>query len=189
MHQEQEIEIKTLLTEKQFTTLRQTFFNQSIPIIQTNTYFDTPTNTLKKRNHALRTRQTEIATVLTLKMKDDDFTSQELTVSLQENLITTLANYPDFSAALAIPSDTLSPITTFTTRRYTCELPFGHLFLDQTLFEDDRIDFELEIELFSLNQINDAKSWLQKHHINHLQAKPKIARALAKQSVPSPLNF
>lgn len=182
MHIEQEIELKTLITQNQYIQLLDIFFPNIPPLVQTNTYFDTPSRFLKNRGQALRVRQSSNNAVLTLKSKQDSLTSNEITVPFHNNILETATNYPDLLTQLPSNINELRPITTFTTQRHSCHLPFGVLFLDQTFFENKHSDFEIEIEIKSHKYIESANKWLMDNNITPLQASPKIARAIAQQS-------
>lgn len=180
MQKELEIELKTLLSESQFEQLKKLFFNQQLPSIQTNTYFDTEDQSLKKCKMALRMRTLNENNVLTLKSKQDPISSFEYSISFTQTLSQTLQNNTEFREKLPTPIELLRPIATFTTQRYTTELNFGLVCLDTTSFENNFTDFEIEIELHSMEMKDKAIHWLKHHNITYVQSPPKIARALAK---------
>lgn len=183
MLKELEIELKTILSQIQFEHIHQLFFTDQDPLIQTNTYFDSPDNLLKINNMALRSRTINNQKVLTLKVKRDTFTSLEYTVPFSTNLKATLILSPELQQHLPCDLDKLNPIVTFTTHRYTHELSFGILCLDCTYFENGNFDFELEIEIHTEANLVEANTWIQSQNINYQHASTKIARAIAQQSL------
>lgn len=182
MQKELEIEIKSLLSQNQFNYIKNQYFDNVHPLIQTNTYFDTPSNALKTHRMALRIRQTDADAVLTLKSKQDQLSSFEYSLPFHQTLEQTLATSPTLSQKIPAEIHELLPIVTFTTHRYTLQDAFGLICLDLTYYEDEQCDFEIEIELLSQQNLTDALAWLKKHRITYHQAAPKIARALAQQA-------
>lgn len=182
MQKELEIEIKSLITQEQFEQFQHLFFTNQAPLVQKNTYFDTKNHALKDHRMALRIRESHTEHLLTLKSKQDVLSSFEYSVAFEHSLDQTLANSPSLAKKIPVSPDSLLPIASFTTHRYTIQLSFGLLCLDMTYYENTHRDFEIEIEIASKEQLETAISWLRLHGISHHQSMPKIARALAAQS-------
>lgn len=183
MHKEQEIEIKTLISQTLYDRLKKEYFADIFPHTQTNTYYDTPTHGLKQKNSALRIRQKENRQTLTLKVKQDTYTTHEFSLPLADSLLTTIEQSETFIAHLPKDWKSLRPIASFTTKRMQTTLSFGTLFLDHTQFTTHHCDYELEIEVFDHAQIKIARQWIQQYQSDITQALPKIARALAQLSI------
>lgn len=178
---EQEIELKILISKEMFNQLQTLFKNELTHISQTNHYYDTKNGLLHSHHQALRIRNTENSSVITLKTKVDSLTAQEITVDYTSDLVSTIKQNSDLNSALPCPAEELIKIAHFTTTRSFSELPFGTLFLDFTQYENNQFDYELEIELFNSEDIILAQQWLNKYAITYNVAAPKIARAIAAQ--------
>lgn len=181
MSTEQEIELKTLITKQTFDFLQNHFSKQLTHTSQTNHYYDTANGTLHAHKQALRIRQSEQTSVMTLKTKVDALTSQEITVTFEKDLPTTIQQNPQLQNALPCTSEELVQIAVFTTSRSFSTLPFGTLFLDFTQYVNNHFDYELEIELLSTDDLPLAKQWMSKFSIDYKTSAPKIARAIAAQ--------
>lgn len=178
---EQEIELKILINKQIFNQLQALFKTELTHISQTNHYYDTKNGLLHSHRQALRIRETEKSSVVTLKTKVDSLTSHEITVDYTADLVTTIKQNPDLNTALSCSAEELTKIAHFTTTRSFSALPFGTLFLDFTQYENNQFDYELEIELFNSEDITLAQQWLNKYAIPYNVAAPKIARAIAAQ--------
>lgn len=181
MHKEIEIELKTHITKSKFNEIKQKFFLDQVPLIQTNTYFDTPDHHLKAKKMALRIRKTPDKQILTLKAKQDALTAFEYSTPYLQDINSTLHNTPQLISELPCNIDELRVIAHFTTHRFLKSFSFGLICLDQTYFENGTSDFELEIELNTHDMLQEAEAWLHTQHITYQEAKPKIARAIAQQ--------
>lgn len=183
MLHEKEIELKSLLSNQQFFNLLDSHFSETEAITQINTYYDSPQNLLKKQNAALRTREIGNNRVLTLKIKVGPLQADEYTVPLLNNLQDTINLHPNLKEKLPCDPKELYTIVSFTTKRYQKQLSFGLLCLDMTTFSNGTSDFEVEIEITDTADVTFVHQWLENNNIQYTAALPKIARALAQQSL------
>lgn len=192
MKQELEIEYKNLLNKDEYLRiLDKEFMNLSSDhqIIQTNHYFDTSDQLLKKHQSAVRIRRLQTRNELTFKVPAQDFL-MESNFSLdkiQTNLILdkkefSLNEITDQKVDLKIPGLTnqsiLKHFNQFTTVRYEKQIGDHLIVLDQTTFQNDVVDYELEVE--SSNPLAGKKFFdalLEKHSVPSRSTLPKIARA------------
>ncbi|TYR79498.1 CYTH domain-containing protein [Priestia megaterium] len=161
MKQELEIEFKNLVTQDEFQQLINHFkiTNQHF-ISQENHYFDTPDFQLKEKGAALRIRQKNQRSVLTLKQPHDDGlleTHAVLTTEQAGQLLNNNGSIPNDMAALlqslGITSDTLVYFGTLKTDRAEIAYKNGLLVFDHSFYLDID-DYEVEYE------VQDAKQGL-----------------------------
>lgn len=155
-------------------------------IVQRNYYFDTKDHQLKDHLSALRIRTTQSLNELTLKVPSQGFLL-ETNIPLSDNKCSEILdakklNLSDVSADIDI--ETLNKQTVFylfnhfETQRFEKRMGTHLLVLDQTTFQNGRVDYELELES------TDAKegkaffeAYLKNSAIPYRPAQPKIARA------------
>ena len=76
MYDNIERELKLLINEQTYKSIMNSYdFHKSI--IQTNTYFDTEKQDVKKQHRAVRIRTIEDKKIFTLKIKKDEYTHYE----------------------------------------------------------------------------------------------------------------
>lgn len=188
MAQQIEIEYKTLLTKDDYEKifdyyqLKNHSFTQ-----QTNVYFDTPDQQLKKRRWGLRIRRYESTGELTLKCPTDQMGLLEITDDLsiettrlliEEQRILATGEVAQQLQQQAIVLDELRPLAELTTKRYELDLPIGLLALDHSWYNKQE-DYELELEVQDETQGKvDFFQLLEKLNIPYQKAENKIVRAL-----------
>lgn len=151
---DKEQELKILLTKEQADTLlRQHHF---LPArIQTNTYYDTKEQTLRKAGMALRIRtilpdpsdpQAEAVYILTIKKPLNRTTKYEYEQEIHTNRLKdlTLEQKAWIQDHLDL-SEPLEPVATFQTERAICNLPDAEYSIDHTTFAGHD-DYEAEYE-------------------------------------------
>lgn len=195
MKNELEIEYKNLLTENEYQKiLENEFLNVNTrtnydKIIQVNHYFDTKNHSLKKQGSALRIRRSNDQNELTFKVPKDDFL-METNFSLGKQKTEAILDKKKFSLntitneKVTLNLDNINKETifehfnSFKNLRYEKKASKNLLVLDQTTFQNGRINYELEVE--GENPI-DAKDYfdsiLAKYSIPFRESSPKIARA------------
>lgn len=189
MEKEIEIEFKNMLTKDEFQQLLTTYFPDTPAFSQTNCYFDTLDNALKKKAMGLRLRKRQGKNECTLKVPTSNTNAfQEITDSLTEKEINTLikeervplgrdvANYLE---SIGISVTDLKMIGFLTTYRREKKLNNECLLvLDESHF-GKIIDYELEMEVTDLKKgelfFND---FLIKEGIKRHPASKKIARMI-----------
>lgn len=189
-----EIEFKNMLSKNDYLDIKSKVFSDSSDnkslIEQSNYYFDTKNQDLKKQNSALRIRTTDSYNELTLKTPYEGFL-METNLNLSDNNISEILNNKQFILSSYLTSkdifDSLDSISeesifylfnSFKTKRLEKQIGNHLIVLDQTFYQNGNVDYELEIES------NDATlgqvffdSFLEKHEIISRPAMPKIRRA------------
>lgn len=191
MQQEREIEFKNMLTQEEYEKLLYLVFPEKHKhfVVQTNHYFDTIDHRLREQGAALRIRVADIYQELTLKVPDRDFLMEtnipldkKETSKILSNQNLTLSSYIDSNTKLHltdIKNDTIFHLfNSLTTKRIEKQVDIHTIVLDQTTFQNDGVDYELEVES------EDEKlgqeffdSLLEKYSIPSRPSIPKIARA------------
>lgn len=194
LNQNLEIEFKNELTEEEYFLLVKKEFeglsHSKHMTFQTNYYFDTIDQELKKQGAILRIRVTDSFSELTFKVPSGAFlmeTNYPLSDSdvkailhLKEMKLTNYITSPD-----SIPElDDISKETTFSlfnqfeTQRFEKQIRQQVIVLDQTTFQNGVVDYELEVESQDAeNGETFFKNYLKEHHILRSPSLPKIARA------------
>lgn len=192
MEQELEIEYKNLLTKDEYQKLLVDEFTKDASvqkIMQTNHYFDTPDKLLRKYQSALRIRRLDTRNELTFKVPAQEFL-MESNFSLNQEQTDLILTQKQFSLSditnkrvdLKVPGltneTTFEHFNQFTTVRYEKKVGDHLMVLDQTTFQNDVVDYELEVESIDpLDGKNFFNSLLEKHSIPSRSTLPKIARA------------
>lgn len=147
MFDQQERELKMMLTEAEYSELLKSYEFQK-PVIQTNTYYDTEDEQLKNEKSALRIRKIGNENILTVKKPKDSITKYEYEFPLSENSDSIEHLNPQerekLNQIIHLHSS-VSPTVTFTTKRNNLILPDAVLSLDETNFAN-HTDYELEYE-------------------------------------------
>lgn len=176
-----EIEFKTLLTFKEFTSL-QAIFPDNPTHTQINTYYDDAARSCLKRHWMMRIRTIGDTYEFTLKIPQ---TSGVLEVNLA--LPSDRPDSPDLRALcqqyeIAFP---LIKVASSKTTRTTAEDLYGQFCLDQTEFDDRSLDYELEYELYRADDQASAyfQQWLFDHKITYKKGPAKVLRALKVHEV------
>lgn len=179
MYDNIERELKLVIDEQTYKSIMNSYdFHKSI--IQTNTYFDTEKQEVKKQHGAVRIRTIEDKKIFTLKIKKDEYTHYEFEKEIFTNDIKEIDDPEilNWFKQYQIPQE-LYPIASFTTLRKTFEFENGELCLDKTTFKN-HIDYEVEYEYTSdHNGIHFFNSILNKYGLKWQKNCPsKIARAM-----------
>lgn len=195
MSQEIEIEYKSLLTEQDFTTLKQTYFTtEDLPFEQTNYYFDTPNFHLKELGMGLRIRVLDSKAELTLKSplaNQEGLLETTDTISLDTDPLarSNPMLWPEKAVAnqLATHQITFSSLelkAELTTRRLEKKLsPDVLLVLDESWYHGQH-DYELEMEVTeTIDGYTFFTDFLKSHHISQTLGGNKIARAVHAKSL------
>ena len=179
MYDNIERELKLLIDEKVYNKLLHSYDFQN-PITQTNTYFDTKNQDVKKQHSAVRIRMIQDKKIFTLKIRKDEYTHYEFEKEINTENIddindTEILNWFD---QYQIPKN-LDPTVSFTTLRYVYKFEHGELCLDKTDYKN-HTDYEIEYEYTSDHDgIHFFNSILEKYDLKWIKNCPsKIARAL-----------
>ena len=179
MYDNIERELKLLIDEEVYNKLLHSYDFQN-PITQTNTYFDTKNQDVKKQHGAVRIRIIQDKKIFTLKIRKDEYTHYEFEKEINAENIddindTEILNWFD---QYQIPKN-LHPTASFTTLRYVYEFEHGELCLDKTDYKN-HTDYEIEYEYTSDHDgIHFFNSILEKYDLKWIKNCPsKIARAL-----------
>ena len=185
-----EQEVKIALESESFARLRAGLgLGRVAPRQQVNHYYDSEQSALKEARAALRLRQYGQVSEWTFKQALDQFQALEITQTNPERLDSVPASLAgswiqdeDLLAALVKvglePQDLVLRYG-FQTHRWTLELGWGELVLDQTLY-GGKVDFELELEAQDLSLAQNYIAKLsQTYDFRLLAADKKIARVSA----------
>lgn len=148
MYDNIERELKLLINKQVYDNIMNSYdFHKSI--IQTNTYFDTANQDVKKQHGAVRIRTIENKKIFTLKIKKDEYTHYEFEKEISTENINEIKDPEilNWFNQYQIPKN-LHPTATFTTLRNVYEFENGELCLDKTTFKN-HIDYEIEYEYTS----------------------------------------
>lgn len=185
MTQQLEIEFKNLLTKQQYEHLLQEFSIQENAIHrQTNHYFDTPSQAIKKRQSGLRIRQIDNYYECTLKEKSAEHTHIETTdVLTAEQAQQMLEGQGFYAQEVAkkltlyhIPLNELAVFGSLTTDRIEIPYKDGLLVFDHSFYLQCD-DYEVEYESKDATKGNVIfNDFLQQYHIEKKVTEKKIAR-------------
>lgn len=184
-----EREFKRQLSAAQAAAIQQAY-PFAAPFSQTNIYYDTPEQTLKKAQAALRLRCFTDHAEVTLKQRQGDGLRTMLettdTISYDSAQVAMTAGTfpptPSVTTALTqlgIALTQLRPFASVTTTRREAKEPAGTLVLDHSHFADQTADWELEMEYtdFALAApFFDALT--QKFQLPDTAVQNKVARAV-----------
>lgn len=192
--QELEIEYKNLLSKYDYNKILNNEFFQFnkksySKILQENYYFDTKDQLLKDQKAALRIRKLANRSELTFKVPSGNFL-METNIPLLDSDLEKILKEKSLSLhfltdeSLDLKLNDINDCTifylinSFKTLRYEKKVNNNLLVLDQTRFQNQVIDYELEVE----GKVpDDAKNYfnsiLEKYSIPYRENKPKIARA------------
>mgnify|MGYP000276066327 FL=1 len=148
MYDNIERELKLLINKQVYDNIMNSYdFHKSI--IQTNTYFDTANQDVKKQHGAVRIRTIENKKIFTLKIKKDEYTHYEFEKEISTENINEIEDPEilNWFNQCRIPKN-LHPTANFTTLRNVYEFENGELCLDKTTFKN-HIDYEIEYEYTS----------------------------------------
>ncbi|MFJ7732058.1 CYTH domain-containing protein [Lysinibacillus sp. NPDC097231] len=185
MTQQLEIEFKNILTKQQYEHLLQEFhIDESAIHRQTNHYFDTPSQAIRKRQSGLRIRQIDNYYECTLKEKSAEHahleTTDELTVEQANKMLEGEGFYAqEVAKRLAlynIPSEELAIFGSLTTDRVEILYKDGLLVFDHSFYlqcDDYEVEYETK-DAIKGNAIFD--EFLQQYSIEKQVADKKIAR-------------
>lgn len=195
MKQELEIEYKNLLNRNEYQKILNCEFSILEPkqraqkLIQTNYYFDTTEQQLKKAGAALRIRTLNSRHELTFKVPSVNFlmeTNLDLTAAQTEHILNkgSLQLSELTKQKLDIGLSEINEHTVFKyfnhfkTTRYEKRVGENLLVLDQTTFQNEVVDYELEVEGQNPQATKTYfHSILDKYSIPARSTLPKIARA------------
>lgn len=200
LEQNFEIEFKNLLTKDEYLNLLAKEFpntsnkEQDSAIYQSNYYFDTENQDLKNHHSALRIRVTDSSNEMTLKIPHEGFL-MENNLHLSDNDVSEIIKDQQIVLSTFISSDNKFPLpknvtkdsifylfNSFQTKRFEKHVQNHLIVLDQTTFQNDMIDYELEVE--STDEIEGKQffdSILREYAIPTRESSPKIRRAEEKK--------
>lgn len=185
-----EQEVKIALEAESFARLKSGLgLDEVAPRQQVNHYYDSEQSALKAARAALRLRQYEQVSEWTFKQALDQFQALEITQTNAGRLDSVPASLAgawiqDASLLAAIAKVGLEPQDLvlrygFQTNRWTLDLGWGELVLDQTLY-GDQADYELELEAQDLHLAQDYIAKLSRNYdFPLIAADKKIARVSA----------
>lgn len=193
MAQQLEIEFKNVLTKQQYEQLLEDFqIKENAIHRQTNHYFDTPSNAIRKLQSGLRIRIIDTYYECTLKEKSSKHahleTTDVLTATHAEKMLAGQGFYaPEVAKRLALHNIQLEQLAVFgslTTDRVEIPYKDGLLVFDHSFYlqcDDYEVEYESKDEIKG-NAIFD--EFLQQYGIEKQIAEKKIARFMkALQSI------
>lgn len=200
LEQNFEIEFKNLLTKDEYLNILTKEFPEAsnkeddCVIYQSNYYFDTKNQDLKKQHSALRVRVTDSYNEMTLKVPHEGFL-METNLHLSDNDVSEIIKDQQIVLSTFISSDsnfpfpknitndsTLDLFNSFQTKRFEKHVKNHLIVLDQTTFQNGMTDYELEVE--STDEIEGKQffdSILKEYAIPTRESSPKIRRAEEKK--------
>ena len=194
LNQHFEIEFKNELNKEQYLHLLDNEFKDSsdniLNTFQTNYYFDTIDQVLKKQHSVLRIRVTDSSNELTFKVPHQDFL-MESNYHLSNNDCSDIIQSTQLVlSSYLLPTDSIPKLENiskdtvfrlfnqFDTDRHEKSVGDHLIVLDMTTFQNGVVDYELEVESQSPEAgLDFFNSFLEKHAIKKQKALPKIARA------------
>lgn len=179
MYDNIERELKLLINEGVYNELLHSYDFHN-PITQTNTYFDTENQDVKKQRGAVRIRTIQDKKIFTLKIRKDEYTHYEFEKEISAENINEIEDPEilNWFKHYQIPKN-LHPTASFTTLRNVYVFENGELCLDKTHYKN-HTDYEIEYEYTSDHDgIHFFNSILEKYGLKWVKNCPsKIARAL-----------
>lgn len=173
-----ERELKLLVSKEEFHSLLKTLpFSE--PWTQTNTYYDSADQIIRKQGGALRIRTIGSKHILTLKIRKDEITHYEYEKEIPTDQLEKIQD-PEILGWLKeyhIPSN-LKKTAQFTTIRQVYECENAELCADETEYTD-HIDYEIEYEYHrnhdGISEFNQILAQIGQKYIKNCPS--KIARA------------
>ncbi|MFC6169321.1 CYTH domain-containing protein [Loigolactobacillus jiayinensis] len=193
MSRQKEREFKNLLTAAEYQLLQQTY-NFNLSFKQTNLYFDTATQQLRQMGCGLRIRLFVDQAEQTLKVPaSDNHDLWELTDQLnvavaRRGEIQRAGQVADYLQKHKIDIAHLQMTGYAQTKRQQVRLPAGLLVLDQTIYADDGVDYELELEVTADTTATIFQEILSLRDIPQRPVTNKVARAVTKYQAPNNEN-
>lgn len=191
MHQQIEIEFKTLLSQQDYLRLLLFFnFKENDFVIQDNDYFDTLDYQLKKQRIGLRVRRYATQAILTLKIPhptglleiSDTLSLTQANQIIQTNQLPNQGSVAKKLADLHINRSDLQRIGHLKTKRAEKKIPEGLLALDESWYNQGH-DFELELEVDHMVRGKAAfQNLLKTLNIKLISAPNKIQRMMQHQT-------
>jgi len=196
MEQNFEIEFKNLLMKEEYLEILAKEFPDTCnkenkqAIYQSNYYFDTKNQDLKKQHSALRIRVTGSYNEMTLKVPHEGFLmennlhlSDNDTSEIINNQQIVLSTFTSLNSEFPFPKNItndsiLHLFNSFQTKRFEKNVKNHLIVLDQTTFQNGMTDYELEVE--STNETEGKQffdSILRDYAISTRESSPKIRRA------------
>ena len=196
MEQNFEIEFKNLLTKTEYLKLLAKEFpnasdkNNNQAIHQSNYYFDTKNQELKKQHSALRIRVTDSYNEMTFKVPYQGFL-MENNLHLSDNEASKIINNKQIVlSSLSSPDNNFSFLdkelkdstfylfNLFQTQRFEKKIGKHLIVLDKTTFQNGNIHYELEVESKDADEGRKFfESILKMYGVPMKKASPKIKRA------------
>jgi uncharacterized protein YjbK len=180
-----ERELKILLTKEQYEKILHSYDFDEI-IHQSNQYFDTPQETLKNNQIALRLRTKNDKIIFTLKKRKDATAQIELEKEADASSLNDIQDQQilDWMKEYQIERSQLLPSVCVSTIRHFKKLPNAELCLDEQTFENGEHDYELEYEYTKEhNGIEEFNQILAPLHLAYEKNCPtKVARAVARKN-------
>jgi len=150
---ELEIEFKNMLTGEEFGRLREAFFQDAKPVVQTNFYIDTPELEMRANRLLLRIRDTRGSQVMTLKKPSERGVMEyhgEVASDLNFDRNVPASEVPGLIREelerFSIDTAQLKIYGALSTERFEVPYKEGRLVLDSNTFLDEE-DYELEYEV------------------------------------------
>ncbi len=146
MYNEQERELKCMLTKEEFDHILSSY-DFPILIDQINTYFDTSDQLVRKEGCAIRIRRIKDRFIFTLKKRTDPITLIELENDVSSDDIEEITDPKIISWCdqYHIPLRDLKPVTSIRTVRHLMKTEKAEICLDHTYFSHTQ-DYEIEYE-------------------------------------------
>lgn len=179
-----ERELKILISREEYEKIIHSYdFEKQIK--QTNTYYDTQDNQIKKCNGALRIRKINNQNIFTLKIKKDDITHYEYEKQIDVDTIKEIKD-PEILEWCSMHHISLDvePIVSFTTYRSVLNLKQAQICADITMFDqatDYEIEYEYRYEHDGISYFNQILEPIHKQYIKNCPS--KIARAFLYQNL------
>lgn len=181
-----EIEFKNLLTREEYDKLLLYYNLEKNPvIINSNYYYDTVDEKLKKNGAALRIRHTDHYSELTLKIKEKNY-NKEFNSNFKQDYVPQKLYFNTLTEDIKTYLRSINFLETeifeqteyIKTKRRELRVEAGLLVLDETSFSGDISDYELEFEVTDYAEGSlQFNSILDSLKIKKRPTLPKIARA------------
>ncbi len=182
--EEIEIEFKNKLTREEYEELKRMFDYREV--VQKSIYLDTSDISLLRNKIALRIRSTNELNKLTIKHQFDNYIKEISDVisddEVKQIIISGIIHseiISDYLSKYDLVNKGYQITATFETKRSYAILEDCKIFLDQTTFENNEVDYELEIEYDDYEKgLVNFHQFLTEHGISSSKTEHKISRAI-----------
>ncbi len=179
VHEELEIEFKSLLTNEEFESLITKFNLQDKFIEQYNYYFDTEDKFIMNSDSSFRIRLRNNKFKITYKSRNSANSVIEKSIDLSYDQAMHYLESGYNSDLLNLDLPELHHRNTLMTKRASFKIDGGEIFIDKNYYSNI-VDYEIEFEcLDEITGRHTFESFLNENSIIYKESKPKMVRAFS----------